>query len=275
MISARFKVFRLLLSAAMLVSGASAVAQVGPLAEDRLARTPPALVSTDRPRDDFGSLRNTEYEGSNASLPLGVGADSSQSLLIPDADAPRQSPAGGTARTMLALAGVLALIFGLSWIYKKAARSTGGIANALGAGGRAPAGVVEVLARYPIASRQTLVVLRFDRRVLLCSMASGGRSSAGAMTTLCELDDAEDVASVLVKTRDDAGESIARSFERALDDADLSVERAAGNRPIQIRTPNNQAERATVTRTGGLGPSDDNRGALARGLESIWRGGNK
>ncbi len=128
------------------------------------------------------------------------------------------------ARTVAALGGVLLLIFALAHVYKKLVRSRGGLSGQMGAGGRAPAGLVEVLGRYPISSGMTLVVLRFDRKVLLLSHAGGGRgkrgmSGPGAMQTLCEMDSAEDVASILGKVRDESGDSIAASFERTLQEA--------------------------------------------------------
>lgn len=171
---------------------------------------------------------------------------------------PRLSP--GTLRTAVSLAGVLLLIFALAWGFKRVARLTGGLAGQVGAGGRAPSGLVEVLARYPVGGRQTLVVLRFDRRVLLCSMAGGGRSAAGTMTTLCELDQPEDVASVLIKTRDEAGDSIARTFERAMEDeADRYAHRTESREHETVRGPH--------------GPVAGGGGTLSRSVASFLRGG--
>lgn len=198
-------------------------------------------------------------------LPLGGGASSEPSAgttaLVGSLESTDSAaPSTGVTRTLMALAGVIALILTMAWAFKKVSARSGGLAGAVGAGGRAPAGLVEVLARYPIASRQTLVVLRFDRRVLLCSMTPGGRGVSAGMTTLCELNDPEDVASVLLKTRDEAGESIARSFERSLREADdyarrsESVEVGAGMQPVPA------------------GRASGNAGPLARGLEALWRG---
>lgn len=152
-----------------------------------------------------------------------------------------RSPRVGTPQALLALAGVVCLILALGWVVRRVARSSGGLGASLGAGGRAPAGLVEVLARYPMAARQTLVVLRFDRRVLLCSMTPGSRSSAAGMTVLTELTDPEDVASVLLKTRDEAGESIARSFERSLGEAERHAER------VEVEPPRRSVGYADTT----------------------------
>ncbi len=126
-------------------------------------------------------------------------------------------------RTIAALSGVLLLIFALAQLYKRFARTRGGLGGQIGAGGRAPAGLVEVLARYPISSGMTIVVLRFDRKVLLLSHSSSrrGKRSAGSneMHTLCEVTSPEDVASILGKVRDASGDSIAATFERTLQEA--------------------------------------------------------
>jgi flagellar biogenesis protein FliO len=126
-------------------------------------------------------------------------------------------------RTLAALTGVLLLIFAVAQVYKRYARSRGGLSGQIGAGGRAPAGLVEVLARYPISSGMTIVVLRFDRKVLLLSHANARRSKRGGgsneMQTLCEVNSPEDVASILGKVRDASGDSIAASFERTLQEA--------------------------------------------------------
>ncbi|MFK7758800.1 MAG: hypothetical protein AB8C13_02505 [Phycisphaerales bacterium] len=127
-------------------------------------------------------------------------------------------------RTVATLGGVLLLIFALAHIYKRIARTQGGLSGQIGAGGKAPAGLVEVLGRYPISSGMTLVVLRFDRKVLLLSHAGGrrgkrGSASLGSMQTLCEVSSPEEVASILGKVRDEAGDSIAATFERTLEQA--------------------------------------------------------
>lgn len=214
--------------------------------------------------------------------PLGApppSAEASRGTALIRPEARPVSSGNDFGRTGLALAGVILLIVGLSWMYKRAARASGGIPGSLGAGGRAPAGVIEVLARYPLASRHTLVVLRFDRRVLLCSMTGGSRSGGPGMAVLCELDEPEDVASVLLKTRDEAGESIARSFERSLRDAERFTQDADEPDPVRVRRP-----QASVPR--GIQPvaqrpahprseAADDTGTLRCGLESLWNAGGR
>lgn len=192
------------------------------------------------------------------------------STALIDPDATRRDAGAGLTRTVLALGGVLLVIGGLAWGFKRAARATGGLGASLGAGGRAPAGLIEVLARYPIASRQTLVVLRFDRRVLLCSMSGGSRHAGPGMSVLCELEDPEDVASILIKARDQAGDSMARSFERSLRDAERMTTEAFTPSPVVTQTARVQTvPRPTPRATAGQAQA----GPLRRGLDALRDGG--
>lgn len=127
----------------------------------------------------------------------------------PDAELPRGNNAW-ILQTGGALAVVLGLIFALRFAVTRAARSSGSLSALLGPGGRAPSGVLEVLGRYPVGRGQTLVLLKLDRRVLLVSQTSQGFS------TLTQLTDPDEVASVLVKTRDEEGESLAARFKSML-----------------------------------------------------------
>ncbi|MFG0315417.1 MAG: hypothetical protein ACF8LL_14675, partial [Phycisphaerales bacterium] len=129
----------------------------------------------------------------------------------------------GWGQTIIALGGVILLIFGVAQFFKRLSRSQGGLVGQLGAGGAAPSGILEVIGRYPITTGMTLVVLKFDRRVLLVASSSatrGKHAKNASMQTLCELSDPEDVASILMKARSADGDTIAQSFQRALQDAD-------------------------------------------------------
>lgn len=141
-----------------------------------------------------------------------------------DVAAPRVPKLGrGWGQTVIALSGVLLLIIGIAQFYKRLSRSQGGLVGQLGAGGLAPSGILEIIGRYPIGTGMTLVVMKFDRRILLVASgaATRGKHARGtSMSTLCELSDPEEVASVLLKSRSHDGETIARSFERALQEAD-------------------------------------------------------
>lgn len=195
----------------------------------------------------------------------------------------------GWGQTIVALGGVLLLIFGVAQVFKRLARSQGGLAGQLGAGGNAPSGILEVIGRYPITTGLTLVVLKFDRRVLLVSSSSGtrGKNAKGpSMQTLCELTDPEDVASILLKSRSASGESIAHSFERALQDADdftdESIYRYDEPMKSPARTPTRSRPARTITSDEGdraeLWSSSDDGLAAAKVLRqrlSSMRSGNR
>lgn len=133
----------------------------------------------------------------------------------------------GMARTGLALAVVVGLILVLAWLYERSTRARRGLTASAGA--RSPAGLIELLARYPLGPRQSLVLLKFDRRVLLLNQTAP-RGGPMVTTTLCELTDPEDVASVLVKVRDADGESINRAFRDAMERADQDTGARLGER---------------------------------------------
>lgn len=126
---------------------------------------------------------------------------------------PGKLAAGGTGwmtRTGVALALVLGLIFSIKWATQRLARRAGGLAWQLGPAGRAPSGVLEVLGRFPVSRGHSLILLKMDRRVLLL-----GQSSAG-FTTLSQVTEPEEVASLIIKTRDEEGASLAARFNEIL-----------------------------------------------------------
>ena len=77
-------------------------------------------------------------------------------------------------RTLLPLLGVLALAVGVGAALRTVARRQGTLRATLGAGGRAPAGILEVLGRYPVGRGVTLILLKLDSRILLLSQSAGG-----------------------------------------------------------------------------------------------------
>lgn len=224
------RVIRILPALLALAAATAAAQPIGPGVQD----LPPVV----RPADEIDrDLAQTSEQLARALAPRDTRPLGEARAPLTPAAGVEPAPAAGasTVRTATALAGVLCVIGGLAWIVRRVARLSGGLGGALGAGGRAPAGLVEVLARYPLGHRQTIVVLRFDRRVLLCSQSAGGRAGGASMTTLCELTEAEDVASVLIKARDEAGESIARGFERTLREAERINDAALETESIRVR----------------------------------------
>lgn len=110
--------------------------------------------------------------------------------------------AGGLARAVWPLAVVVSLIGVLAWGGRAYAKSRGGLMLSMTAGGRAPAGILTVLGRYPIGRGQTLVLLRCDTRVLLLHQTGG---SKGEASTLAEFKDPEEVASLVRKADTEDG----------------------------------------------------------------------
>lgn len=213
-----------------------ASAQLGPYTDEITVAQPRQTKPVTNP--DPAQLPTTQSQSqahtspisSSASRPLGLPRQSEESKPIGTQVEKTPIVLGKEfLRTITTLAGVLMLIFALAHIYKRLARTRGGLSGQLGAGGRAPAGIVEVLARYPISSGMTLVVLRFDRKILLLSHAGRskgkkGIAGIGSMQTLCEVGSPEEVASILAKARDAEGDSIAASFERSLQEAGTATD---------------------------------------------------
>lgn len=161
--------------------------------------------------------------------PLGVPSDRAGGggdEASPGATSPR-AMAWSALRVVVSLGVVIVLILLLAAGLRRAARAQGGLASAAGPGGRAPSGVLEVLGRYPLGMGRTLILLKMDRRVLLLSQTTGGRvRGGGSITTLCEVTDPEEVASLLVQTRDADGESISERFRSMLGRFDRESEAA-------------------------------------------------
>lgn len=162
---------------------------------------------------------------STESLPLGGGSSRA-------GGASAAGPASGSgglwaAQTVLSLLGVIAIIGGVALVVRTAAKGQGGLRSALGAGGRAPAGLLEIIGRYPVGRGSTLVLLKLDRRILLLSQTTGGKLGAGAgFQTLCEITDPEEVASILVKARDEESEAAAQRFGSLLARFDRQIDEA-------------------------------------------------
>lgn len=128
------------------------------------------------------------------------------------------SPLGGLVDLALPMAVVLGAIFGAAWLFRRVMGAGSSLASSLGAGGRAPSGVLEILGRYPVARGQMLVLLKLDRRILLLGHSAHGRagSTGGGFATLSEISDPEEVASILMRVEEGTGESFASRYEQLL-----------------------------------------------------------
>jgi flagellar biogenesis protein FliO len=141
----------------------------------------------------------------------------------------------GVTKTVLSLSAVLALIVLIAGVVKKLSGRVGGLAAAIGAGGKAPSGILSILGRYPLDRGTTLILLRADRRVLLLSQSrTGGRfgTSATTLTTLSEFTSEADVASMVAKASAAEGKAPSQRFQQALEDESLTHEEPAPARAI-------------------------------------------
>lgn len=195
----------------------TAQAQEGPPGPDSVpAVTQAAPASTDADRRPLGGPRLLPQ-------PTKPGASAG-----PRAD----SPSLGILRTGISLAFVLVLAVLAAAIVRRVSRAKGGLAAAFGPGGPSPAGVLEILGRYPVSRGQTLIVLRAHNRILLLAHATGvrlARAGSGGMTALCEFADAEDVAAIVTGVRDAEGDSLAARFRTLLSRFDQRSHDAAGH----------------------------------------------
>ncbi len=168
---------------------------------------PPVLIeSTESPR--AGSERRPLFAADAAGDAAPTGA------------APLTQPvtSGSDLLAMgLPLTVVVGLILISAAVLRRVAKSGGGLSAALTAGGSAPAGLLEVLGRYPVARGQSLVLLKVDRRVLLLAHTQGGRLQGPAFSTLCEIADPDEVASILLKARDANSETIEHRFRKSME----------------------------------------------------------
>lgn len=114
----------------------------------------------------------------------------------------------------------LALVIGLACLCAAVLRRAMAAQGGLSGPARAPAGILEVLGRYPLSRGQGLVLLRVDRRVLLLSQQAGLRGVGPGLATLAEFTDPEDVASILAKVQDAEGQSAAARFRALLQAAE-------------------------------------------------------
>jgi flagellar biogenesis protein FliO len=124
-----------------------------------------------------------------------------------------EQPSGGSSVVNLRSEGIVrvigatTLVVFAAWIVARVARRIGGpLARA-----RRPSGVVEILARFPVGRGQQLVLVKLGRRILL--VHQGG----AAMTTLTELVDENEVASMLARIEAGARDGLAPRFQSMLE----------------------------------------------------------
>ncbi len=223
------RAFRTALCGVVLCLGAWLADGAGPEPEDRPARD----VETMRVGPEAAGVG-----GLAASEAQALGAPEVESRPLKAASERRGEGIADGIQTVVVLGGVVAVILGMAMGLRVLAKRHGGLMAACGPGGKSPSGVLSVLGRYPIARGQTLLLLQFDRRVLLVGQTTG--RGGARMATLAELSDADDVASVLVKTRDESGESVARKFREIVDK--MSESGTASERAVTVVAPIERAD---------------------------------
>jgi len=161
-----------------------------------IGRTQPA----EPPTADAAPDRSTTGTPADAreSTPIGSPGESGSALGLPlsgeETGATETAFPSASIGEFIRVGAALAIVIGLIFIMRFVMRKTTG--GALAGGGR-PSGVLEVLARYPVARGQSLVLLKLGRRLVLAHQTSTG------MTTLTEVTEQNEVAALL--TRLEAG----------------------------------------------------------------------
>ncbi|MGP1271905.1 MAG: flagellar biosynthetic protein FliO [Phycisphaerales bacterium] len=138
----------------------------------------------------------------------------------------------GLGETLAALALVIGLVVVCAAAYRWLASRSGSLGGGLAAA-RSPAGLLDVLGRYPIGRGQALLLLRLDRRVLLVSQTAGARvGSAPGLRTLAEIADPDEVAAIVAKASPAEGR-FSESFARA-SGVDRSPFAPAGQSGVEV-----------------------------------------
>jgi flagellar biogenesis protein FliO len=179
-----------------------------------------APTGMDAPADRAASWSPPASEGTA----LGVAAD-------PPRSAAGEAAAGAgplawlrrvdpRAAEMLRVGGALAVVLGILLLARVCLRRAAG---GLGGGGR-PSGVLEVLARYPIGRGHSLVLLKLSRRVILV------HQTGAAMTTISEVTDADEVATLLGRMEAGSRSREAVKFRSALSHFESEHDRLTAQR---------------------------------------------
>jgi flagellar biogenesis protein FliO len=134
-----------------------------------------------------------------------------------------RSTLGEFAAMGLPLLAVLVLIVGCAWVFRKVQASSRGAFGGSSGAITSPSGIVSILGRYSLntvgSSRQNILLLQVDRRILLLGQTLPARGQPGSLSTLCELAEPEDVASILIKVSEAEQTGPASRFSAMLSSA--------------------------------------------------------
>ena len=126
---------------------------------------------------------------------------------------------GDGVRDALQVGGGLAVVLVLLWMIRAMIRRSGRGSSGLAARAGAPSGVLSVLARYPVARGQQVLLLGVGQRILVV------HQSQGSMRTLSEVVDDDEVLALRMqvngqersKTEADFSSTVTRALERKPD----------------------------------------------------------
>ena len=198
----------------LLLAANVGAAQVGPGADAPVA-VPVAAVVADQGR---------------ALFPPGYVVPSAPAAVAKKSDAGGDSSAWSALGSMaLPLGIVLVVIFVGMGLLQRLLRAGGHLTS----GVRAPAGVMEMLGRYPVGRGQNLLLIKLDQRVLLIGQTLASRAGSGTLSTLTEVTAGEDVASILLKVSESESAGPASAFNRILGEAEGKA--PAGGRGLAAR----------------------------------------
>ena len=190
----------------------------------------PAVPASSSAAIEARPLGLPEAGATTARLRAGRGA----SMTDPATPAAPIEVGPGWWRTAGALVLVVVVILFIAGFARKLAGRSNGLMHAIGAGGRAPSGLLQVLGRYPVGRGQTLILLRLDRRVLLLCQSVGAKGAG--MRTLCEVTDPDEVASLLLHAADAEGRSISAKFRDMVSGFDEAHgAREVAMQPVEVR----------------------------------------
>lgn len=184
------------------------------------------------PFEDFNAAERSQPLGVDSGL-FSMGALRSDDDESAGATGWMAGIGGEFARTLGGLAVVLGLLIGM---YLLVRRFGGPMAGA-----KRPAGVLEIMARYPIGRRQHLVLLKMGRRLLLL------HQTGTEMRTLTDVSDPNEVADLIARV--ESGSRDGR-FNAALE-REASSYRALDRAPVSPQRDQQDVEMVDLTRANG------------------------
>jgi flagellar biosynthetic protein FliO len=132
---------------------------------------------------------------------------------VPTTSAAKPHAGLDVARVGISLAVVVALIYATRWTLKK-------IAPAAASSNSSSA--IRVISRNPVSPKQQIVVVQVGRRLLVVG------DSGQQLTTLCEISDPDESATLLAQIRREKDQPVARSFAAMLGLASAKFKAADG-----------------------------------------------